>query len=976
MKILILTALDAASLAIENIVKEMVSRGHTVEVYSQTTDPQSIRMFTNQGLTVFSEKDLTPAKIQQFDVALCSIDAMHKLRLADIYIFSYNIEADTWVSEGADFLFTFVKDRHLRCFEDCATMPLGNAKNDIPKSNEPPKKQILFIDAGHNPFGMKGKLQVADMLLDICHSFPEYKLVVKPRWLLKETGNQTHRSTLHLYTLLSQITDNKLPDNLVLLNEHRNMQELIDESVSVVTTSISCYWDAALRDKGCIVVDGLDSEEQVETRAAFRNAYKDARRAGCCVNYDEVTKYLPLGLPCDPEYLHRRMPYKNGVSARAVDVIEYIYENFLKKGKFPAIRDYDYETFKDAMYADAENFLTFDQLKYKRFKNGALYGTRIFEQFKAQLDYSDYYKLIDESYQNYPLTEKGYQNFIRKMNDAQNKLFFANKNVLMKDPIDQSLLMQRLFDVGRENEILKIPAENVRCLSPYNYYLGMIYKKRGEIPDALAHFQSFLKEANVRTFSKYLQENDWGIRNAYNYVFEHFNGENIAPQEFVDLYIALYEQRQMTIIAYPNRKRAHNWLPKVAEQLSDTDPERALKCLQLYAKWEYHYNIRERNNQINVLQQNISALRSTKMYHAKQNAKWFIQKLKGGIRCVQEHGWRYTWNNALGKIHRKTEKVSIFRIWSKFRNGVMAGFSIYAKLVRQYGIDTIILLSAQATGDAYIFGQLVNAFIDKNAKGRQTVFCVYGKSSIDVAHLFRIKYVEPLSLNQFLNMFNLLMFVQPDLINALSMHYHIIYCHTKILAHLDGLHGFNIGTLPRAYLNLGDCDCEKPAFCRDQAYLDAIFNKLHLERGNTILLSPYAKSSRALPSSFWAELAQRLRQAGHIVCTNAVGKKELPVQGTIPVEIPYRYSVPFLEMAGACVSLRSGFCDVTNTAQCLKITLYPQNNFKHGAFADCNKVYSLKDIYGRPNQYEMIHSPETEEDLIDQIVTMIDQQLN
>lgn len=46
------------------------------------------------------------------------------------------------------------------------------------------------------------------------------------------------------------------------------------------------------------------------------------------------------------------------------------------------------------------------------------------------------------------------------------------------------------------------------------------------------------------------------------------------------------------------KKRAHNFLPMVAEHLMDTDSERALKCLRIYARWEYHYNIRERDNQI------------------------------------------------------------------------------------------------------------------------------------------------------------------------------------------------------------------------------------------------------------------------------------------------------------------------------------------------------------------------------------------
>ena len=50
----------------------------------------------------------------------------------------------------------------MRYYEDCATMPIGVPKNDT-VITESSKKQFLYIDAGHFPFGEKGKQQVANI---------------------------------------------------------------------------------------------------------------------------------------------------------------------------------------------------------------------------------------------------------------------------------------------------------------------------------------------------------------------------------------------------------------------------------------------------------------------------------------------------------------------------------------------------------------------------------------------------------------------------------------------------------------------------------------------------------------------------------------------------------------------------------------------------------------------------------------------
>lgn len=644
MKILVVSAADATNLSIENILKEFLKRGHYIEVFAQIYEDKSVRMFRDMSIPIHPVKELTDKLISQFDIAFCGVDIMNILRFTDIYICAYNFIFNGWASDGADFMFTLCKNRRLRYYEDCAIMPIGVPKNDTPQVGIL-KKQFLYIDAGHIPFGITGKQQVANMLLEICEKFPDYRLVVKPRWLISDTQYQTHPNSQHIYKVLNSLTSGKLPSNLELLDQHLNLQTLIDESVAVITTSISCYLDVALREKGVIVVGGLTNEDQNELRTniSLKREYENANDAGCLVDFKRVTEYLPQGIMCNESHINNLVAYRTGASSRIVDVVEHIYNNFLRLGKFPKTRTYNYETFKKEMVADQS--LNWDMLKYKRMKNSIINSSRIFDSIDVNIDYSDYFRTLEETYQSYPLSNNGYHVLLSEMTAMGKKIWIKEAKSLMSDPINQSLLLQALYDTGQEEEILCIPESKICCNGPYHYYLGKIYEKRKNIANSVHHFLFFLNEANQRSFVKYIQERDNYIRTAYNYLFNAYDGANIPPDEFAEIYIALCEQRDMRIVAYSARKRAHNFIPKVAQQIKDSNPERALKCLQLYAKWEYHYNIRELDNQLKTIQ-------GSMLYRLKDRIDWFVRKLKGGVRCLQEHGWTYTWRHVVERVRR------------------------------------------------------------------------------------------------------------------------------------------------------------------------------------------------------------------------------------------------------------------------------------------------------------------------------------
>ena len=970
MKILVVSAGDATNLSIENVIKEFILRKHHVEVYARFADYKSIRMFNDLLIPVHPVKELTEKIIASFDIAFCGTDAMDFLRFADIYIFAYNFIFNGWASDGADFMFTLSKDRNMRYKEDCATMPIGVPKNDIPKTDEV-KKQFLYIDAGHIPFGRKGKEQVAEMLLNICNSFPDYRLVVKPRWLLDDMQNLTHPNYNHIYRILDELTGGNLPENLVLLEEHLNLQTLIDESITVITTSISCYLDAALRGKGVLVVSGLDNEDQCDMRinVSLRREYAFASDAGCLVDYQQITRYLPQGIMCSEEHLNRLLSYRQGASSRIVDVVEYVYETFLKHGKYPRIQEYDYESYKTDIEDDAH--INLNILKYKRMKNAVINLSRIFDSIDAEIDWSDYYKTLEEIYQTFPLDNNGYQSLVAQMIDRDKKFRIKEGKKLMTDSINQSFLLQALYDTNQEIDILRIPPEEICCSGPYYYYLGKIYEKDKEPLGAIHYYYLFLKEAINRSFIKYPQEKTWGIRTAYICIARTYDGENMSPEEFAEIYVQLHEKCLENCIPYRERKRLYHSAVSASRKLYEKgNYELAVQCSIRCMEQSNIFN--EDRRLVRTLQQENSRILHSISYRIGSFITWLPRKVRKGMQGIKVEGvvnfCKHEFFNVKNIFISKTTHV--FTIWNVFYNKVMKGYQLYADIIYKYGENARLYLSAQANGDVYIHGMCFESYTKKRPN-TIPIFGVWETSGGKVSSLFEIRNVEIFSLEELKDLYNLLMFDSQANCKIEHMHFHVVYRHIAFLMYIEGIHGFNLFSQTLAYLNIESKQLTKPKFTNDFEIIKKIFDDNGIIPGKTVLLVPYAKSVLPINRLFWNKLAHKLMDCGVSVCTNTAGSMETPIEGTSGVFIPYQISVPFLEMAGATIGLRSGFQDVTSTAKCLKITLYPENNYKRSLVWSTNESYNLTNMYNQSNQIDLIYSYENEEVILQEIVDRV-----
>ncbi|MCG2586665.1 hypothetical protein [Massilia sp. TS11] len=97
----------------------------------------------------------------------------------------------------------------------------------------------------------------------------------------------------------------------------------------------------------------------------------------------------------------------------------------------------------------------------------------------------------------------------------------------------------------------------------------------------------------------------------------------------------------------------------------------------------------------------------------------------------------------------------------------------------------------------------------------------------------------------------------------------------------------------------------------------ALAQEKGLRLGRSVLLCPINNSARRFPDLFWSTVAARLQERGYTVFTNMGGLKPhngpetMPVQGTIPVDLPIELVIPFAHLCGRMISGGNGMCFLT-----------------------------------------------------------------
>ena len=282
--------------------------------------------------------------------------------------------------------------------------------------------------------------------------------------------------------------------------------------------------------------------------------------------------------------------------------------------------------------------------------------------------------------------------------------------------------------------------------------------------------------------------------------------------------------------------------------------------------------------------------------------------------------------------------------WRNLRQGKQ----IYESLLKETQ-KNIFVFPYNSLGDIYIIG----LFHLCKCKKFSDPYClvITGGGCKAVAEMLRIDNVINITEREMRRLSQFAITFHEKLKNIEILHFQ--YPHTSLSA---GISNFNRWHFVTCYEKL--VFQEKLDWNYSPEYLNHIMinTEIHptekIHKGNTVILSPYAKSMPALPLSFWKELAYRLKEQGFLVFTNCDGNKEKPIEGTEVFLFSLKDAVSVLNQCGYFVGLRSGFCDIISSSECRKVIIYSPSSKE---YLSVKKYYSLRKIPGARNFIELTY---------------------
>lgn len=558
MRVLMVAARDSTNFAMSKLAKELKNRGHEVLIYDKNLDNINVRMFQKLGLTVNYYDELTEEIVNGCDIMFAHTTYIRDKKIKKkLYTFFFNHIFVYGHENASDFVFTQCDDPY-NTFPNKVVMKIGSPKLDhVFQEIVPAKesKRILFIETGHFPFGERGRTQVAQLILDMCKKCPDYTITVKPRFMLEDTKNVTRKNTDHIYKYIDKMCDGKIPPNLELLHKHYSLEEFIYQSHSIVCYGTSSYLEASLSGRGVIYIPDIESMDAVGDRQnkywkAFNEFIKDT---GVLVPYDNVLDYLPDGIPCSEKHLNKAIYSRENVVPKIVDVVEYVWNTFLSKGQYLANGHYEYNTYVDELRCDKD--LTEQKLIENNTYDVLTYDIqKAMQALGADLSFEKVYNVLNEWKETMDFSEREKSALRKKLDEVISNYIVDNHEFLMENKIDQSILIQKYYELGKYDEIEKMNCDSLLAKDAYYYFMGMHYcdwlDSRG--PEYIAKYTSFLKKISFEESEIYMPEQ---LIKAFNSVYIYYCRMNdLAQQKMcIEQMEELAEKYQYNVLNYEMR---------------------------------------------------------------------------------------------------------------------------------------------------------------------------------------------------------------------------------------------------------------------------------------------------------------------------------------------------------------------------------------------------------------------------------------
>lgn len=279
---------------------------------------------------------------------------------------------------------------------------------------------------------------------------------------------------------------------------------------------------------------------------------------------------------------------------------------------------------------------------------------------------------------------------------------------------------------------------------------------------------------------------------------------------------------------------------------------------------------------------------------------------------------------ALGYVEGKDLFVLEALTFDKKKKYVEYGFEIYRELTEKYGNDMFLFVFHGPIGDNYLFARYYREYIE--AHNISNPVCIGTKATGKISGLFQLDKFHQVDREAIVALEFLYMFAGDEINNIKILQIWEFQFHfNRERIRFDERFVFSDTYKYYVYGLSDDAKAEKPFFESNIEKYNNEFEKKKLEPGKTVILSPFAYSINIQPpKGFWEKLINELRKNGLSVCINVNNEKEESYFDAPAICFEIKESGSVLEFAGTFIGMRSGFCDVTSSAKCRKIILYPK----------------------------------------------------
>lgn len=542
MKILIISEKDAANVSLAKIADKLLERKHIVEVYAVFMAENVLACF-DKTIPVYDFKELEIGKCNSYDCILTtSVAAVFfqniELLSVRIPIFTQNYLINKQVFWRGDICYVPSLPTSVTDFDDYMLgkrIAIGEPKYDDVNINVTDSKKILFIDSGHYPFGREGKIALADTIINICNKFPDYELVVKPRFLPCDKV-VTHTNKLHLYDTIKERANGKLPGNLNLLMQHFDLMELIEEACTVVCMYTTAFVGACLKRKGLAILDNLPSDDIYDTRLKTSYRIRDYMvGSGALIDYKKVTDILPRGVAAGDDYIKYLLACRGNSAEYICESMEWLVEQFYSKGVFPDFPDCSYLDLKHGVQIK-KNWNWEKQID-ARYRDYLMYRMAIHIDFHVKN-----HIIIDKYWQGF-LSESliDFNEYKRLLGEAykiRNLCIVDNQDILMSDMVDQGILLNALYLTKNYDKVKEF---SNRGIGAYYYFNALICYEEKRYNECVCNLKRYDELSFGRDYILEISDMPNNRFGAYSLLVRLMQRSN-ADKEELSIYINRMEE--------------------------------------------------------------------------------------------------------------------------------------------------------------------------------------------------------------------------------------------------------------------------------------------------------------------------------------------------------------------------------------------------------------------------------------------------